>query len=359
MRRTGLLRSHGRSRLQEDISFAAGDDQARHAQCPDHRRGQERMEPRAAAGARSRQPRASRRYRYGGIREAHGAAALHRRRLRGPGNLQAAEKGAGLAPQRPAHYLAIPPTLFGDRGRASGGGRVRARRRASGRRKAVRPRPRFGARPQPDLAARISPRSGYSASTTISARARYTTCSFSGSAIRCTSPCGTGSISRAFRLTMAEDFGIQGRGAFYDSAGTIRDVIQNHLFQVLSNLAMEPPARTDSESIRDEKVKVLKSIRALGPDDVVRGQFRGYREEKGVARGFPSGDVCGGAPHDRQLALARRPFLHPRRQIAPGDLHGNGRASAPAALHSVRALRHQLLALSDRSDTETLPSGST
>src|SRR5579862_6244413 len=87
----------------------------------------------------------------------------------------------------------------------------------------------------------------------------------------------------SIQLTMAEDFGIQGRGAFYDSAGTIRDVIQNHLFQVLSNLAMEPPARTDSESIRDEKVKVPKSIRALGPDDVVRGQFRGYREEKGVA----------------------------------------------------------------------------
>jgi glucose-6-phosphate 1-dehydrogenase len=88
----------------------------------------------------------------------------------------------------------------------------------------------------------------------------------------------------SIQLTMAEDFGVQGRGAFYDSAGTIRDVIQNHLFQVLSNLAMEPPARTDSESIRDEKVKLLKSVRALGPDDLVRGQFRGYREENGVAR---------------------------------------------------------------------------
>jgi len=88
----------------------------------------------------------------------------------------------------------------------------------------------------------------------------------------------------SIQLTMAEDFGIQGRGAFYDTAGAIRDVIQNHLFQVLSNLAMEPPARTDSESVRDEKVKVLKSVRALGPSDVVRGQFRGYREENGVAR---------------------------------------------------------------------------
>jgi glucose-6-phosphate 1-dehydrogenase len=87
----------------------------------------------------------------------------------------------------------------------------------------------------------------------------------------------------SIQLTMAEDFGVQGRGGFYDTAGTIRDVIQNHLFQVFSNLAMEPPVRLDSESIRDEKVKVLKSVRALGPGDVVRGQFRGYREEKGVA----------------------------------------------------------------------------
>jgi glucose-6-phosphate 1-dehydrogenase len=88
----------------------------------------------------------------------------------------------------------------------------------------------------------------------------------------------------SIQVTMAEDFGIQGRGSFYDTAGVIRDVVQNHLFQVLSNLAMEPPARSDSESVRDEKVKVLKSVRALGAEDLVRGQFRGYREENGVAR---------------------------------------------------------------------------
>jgi glucose-6-phosphate 1-dehydrogenase len=85
------------------------------------------------------------------------------------------------------------------------------------------------------------------------------------------------------QITMAENFGIQGRGAFYDGTGAVRDVVQNHLFQVLSNLAMEPPIRTDSESIRDEKVKVLKAISALSTNDVVRGQFRGYRSEKGVA----------------------------------------------------------------------------
>jgi glucose-6-phosphate 1-dehydrogenase len=85
------------------------------------------------------------------------------------------------------------------------------------------------------------------------------------------------------QITMAEDFGVQGRGAFYDGTGAIRDVIQNHLFQILANLAMEPPPRTDSESIRDEKVKVLKAIPPVESKDVVRGQFRGYRNEKGVA----------------------------------------------------------------------------
>jgi glucose-6-phosphate 1-dehydrogenase len=85
------------------------------------------------------------------------------------------------------------------------------------------------------------------------------------------------------QITMAEDFGVEGRGAFYDQTGTIRDVIQNHLFQVLCHLAMEPPVRSDSESIRDEKVKVLKAIPPLGADQVVRGQFRGYRQENGVA----------------------------------------------------------------------------
>src|SRR5262245_35187016 len=85
------------------------------------------------------------------------------------------------------------------------------------------------------------------------------------------------------QITMAEDFGVQGRGAFYDKTGAIRDVIQNHLFQVLTNLTMEPPIRPDSESIRDEKVKVLKAMPPLDGRYIIRGQFNGYRKEAGVA----------------------------------------------------------------------------
>ena len=89
---------------------------------------------------------------------------------------------------------------------------------------------------------------------------------------------------KSVQITMAEDFGVQGRGGFYDQTGTIRDVVQNHLFQVLSNLTMEPPARLDSESVRDEKVKVLKAISPIEEKNLVRGQFLGYRDEPGVAK---------------------------------------------------------------------------
>jgi len=86
------------------------------------------------------------------------------------------------------------------------------------------------------------------------------------------------------QITMAESFGVQGRGAFYEEAGAIRDVIQNHLMQVVGFLAMEPPATTYNESMRDELVKVFRQIKPLDASAVVRGQFRGYREEAGVAK---------------------------------------------------------------------------
>ena len=86
------------------------------------------------------------------------------------------------------------------------------------------------------------------------------------------------------QITLAENFGVQGRGAFYDGTGAIRDVVQNHLFQILSNLAMEPPVRSDGESLRDEKVKVLKAIPPIEEKNLIRGQFQGYGNEIGVAK---------------------------------------------------------------------------
>jgi glucose-6-phosphate 1-dehydrogenase len=86
------------------------------------------------------------------------------------------------------------------------------------------------------------------------------------------------------QITMAESFGVKGRGHFYDETGVIRDVIQNHLLQIVSYLAMEAPSSTIPEAIRDEQAKVLRTVRPISTDNIVRGQFRGYRDEAGVSR---------------------------------------------------------------------------
>jgi glucose-6-phosphate 1-dehydrogenase len=86
------------------------------------------------------------------------------------------------------------------------------------------------------------------------------------------------------QITLAERFGVQGRGAFYETAGCLRDVIENHLFQIVALLAMEPPSYQGFGAVHGEKFNVFKAMRPLGPDDVVRGQFNGYRDEAGVAK---------------------------------------------------------------------------
>ena len=91
------------------------------------------------------------------------------------------------------------------------------------------------------------------------------------------------------QITMAENFGINGRGKLYEETGIIRDVIQNHLLQIVSYLAMEAPSSTYAEAIRDEQAKVLRTVRPISPHDIVRGQFRGYRDEPDVAKDSPMG----------------------------------------------------------------------
>lgn len=85
------------------------------------------------------------------------------------------------------------------------------------------------------------------------------------------------------QITMAESFGVEGRGRFYEEAGAVRDVVQNHLLQVTAMLAMEPPIGSSPDALRDEKAKLLKAVRPLTREGLVRGQFRGYRDEPGVA----------------------------------------------------------------------------
>jgi glucose-6-phosphate 1-dehydrogenase len=90
---------------------------------------------------------------------------------------------------------------------------------------------------------------------------------------------------RSIQITMAEKFGVQDRGRFYDETGALRDVVQNHMLQVLSNLTMDPPTGEDHEAVRDQKASLLKAIRPLTPESVVRGQYNGYRSVPGVAAG--------------------------------------------------------------------------
>jgi glucose-6-phosphate 1-dehydrogenase len=94
------------------------------------------------------------------------------------------------------------------------------------------------------------------------------------------------------QMTLSEDFGVKGRGAFYESAGCLRDVIENHLFQVVALLAMEPPAERDYGAVHREKAKVLRAMRPLKRDDLVRGQYTGYRKEPGVAKNSDVETFC-------------------------------------------------------------------
>jgi glucose-6-phosphate 1-dehydrogenase len=95
------------------------------------------------------------------------------------------------------------------------------------------------------------------------------------------------------QITLSEDFGVKGRGAFYESAGCLRDVIENHLFQVVALLAMEPPGERDYGAVHREKAKVLRAMRPLRREDLVRGQYEGYRKEPGVAKNSDVETYCG------------------------------------------------------------------
>ena len=174
------------------------------------------------------------------------AASLRRRRLQGSGDVRG-------APPR-ARRRGAPRALSRDSAAAvrSGRGTTGAiglrEGRPRRRRKALRPGPRVGARPESDPARRVRGGRTSSGSITTSASAPFTTCCSLAFRIRSSRRSGIGRHVESVQITMAENFGVQGRGGFYDATGAIRDVIQNHLFQLLSNLAMEPPARMDSES---------------------------------------------------------------------------------------------------------------
>ena len=184
--------------------------------------------------------------------------------------------------QRPAHYLAIPPALFATviKGLAAAGLNEQAR--------VIVEKP-FGR----DLASacelnRIA-RSAFAEDSIFridhylgkEAIMNILYFRFANSFLE---PIWNRNNVASVQITLSEDFGVKGRGAFYDSAGCLRDVIQNHLFQIVALLAMEPPAYQGYGAVQSEKAKVFQAMRPLRPEDVVRGQYTGYRREPGVAK---------------------------------------------------------------------------
>ena len=133
------------------------------------------------------------------------------------------------------------------------------------------------------------------------------------------------------QVTLAEDFGVgTARRASTRAPACLRDVVQNHLFQIVALLAMEPPAWQGFEAVHSEKASVFRAMRPLTPADLVRGQFDGYRDEQGVARRLRRRDLLRPAPAHRLLALGRRAVVPALRQ-APADDRARGAGAAEAA----------------------------
>ena len=182
----------------------------------------------------------------------------------------------------PAHYLAIPPTLFATVIRALGAARLADRARV------IVEKP-FGrdlasARALNRIARSVFPEDSIFRIDHFLGKEAIMNILYFRFANSFPEPIWNRNCVASVQVTLSEDFGVRGRGAFYETAGCLRDVVQNHLFQIVALLAMEPPAYRGYGAVQIEKCKVFQAMRPLAPDDLVRGQYAGYRQEPGVAK---------------------------------------------------------------------------
>jgi glucose-6-phosphate 1-dehydrogenase len=183
--------------------------------------------------------------------------------------------------KRPLHYLAIPPSMFG----AVAEGLAHAGCATDARVVVEKPfgRDLASARELHEILHKYFPEPAIFRIDHFLGKEPVQNILYTRFANRFLEPIWNRAHIQSVQVTMAENFGVQGRGRFYEEAGAIRDVIQNHLFQVLACLAMDPPTGEAIDAMRDEKARILKAVKPLTPQDVLRGQFKGYRQEAGVA----------------------------------------------------------------------------
>ncbi len=206
-----------------------------------------------------------------------------------PATFTAIKKQLGRA-RRPAHYLAIPPSLFATVIEGLGAAKLAQHARV------IVEKP-FGrdlasARELNRAARAVFPEDSIFRIDHFLGKEAIMNILYFRFANSFLEPIWNRNYVASVQITLAENFGVKGRGAFYETAGCLRDVIENHLFQIIALLAMEPPADRDFGTVHDAKTKVFQAMRPLTPDDVVRGQYAGYRKEPHVARNSDVETFC-------------------------------------------------------------------
>jgi len=206
-----------------------------------------------------------------------------------PGTFTAIRKQLGSA-RRPAHYLAIPPSLFETVIKGLGAANLAEHARV------IVEKP-FGrdlasARELNQVAHSVFPENSIFRIDHFLGKEAIMNILYFRFANSFLEPIWNRNYVASVQITLSEDFGVGKRGAFYETAGCLRDVIENHLFQIVALLAMEPPAGRDFGAVHNEKAKVFQAIRPLKPDDLVRGQYAAYRKEPDVAKNSDVETFC-------------------------------------------------------------------